>query len=177
MSPNPVSAAPGVALCAAPAHRPYPELLGCYTIPTEDQTAQRRFAMAPITPRPATVTYHTTRATVMDTIEREGLLPSSPAIRQTDYPDTDGKIHVCEALTGDGSASRWVKIFSGRYSRKPDDYGILRVNLAGLGARVYPDIRSRYGLIVDRIDRIPPDRIRLERMGQPEDLTFGPAHQ
>jgi hypothetical protein len=145
------------------------------TIPTEDQSAQRRFAMAPITLLEATVTYHTTLASMLGTIQRDGLLPSSPATRQTDFPDTEGKIHVCEALTGDGSASRWVKIFCERYRKKPEEYGILRVDLTGLGARVYQDIRSQYGLIVDRIDRIPADRIRLERMGQDADLSFGPG--
>jgi hypothetical protein len=143
------------------------------TIPTEGQTAQRRFAMAPITLRPAGVTYHTTHVVALELIQRDGLLPSSPAIRQTDYPDTEGKIHVCEALSGDGSASRWVKIFCERYNQRPDDYAILQVDLAGLGARVYLDVRSRYGLIVDGIDRIPPDRIRFERLGQEEDMTFG----
>jgi hypothetical protein len=141
------------------------------TIPTEDQTAQRRFAMAPITVRTAGVTYHTTRAVALETIQREGLLPSNPAIRQTDYPDTDGKLHVCEALTGDGSASRWVRIFSQRYSIKPEEYAILRVDLIGLEARAYLDVRSQYGLIVDRFDRIPPERINLERMGNESDLT------
>jgi hypothetical protein len=143
------------------------------TILNDDQptAAQRRFAMAPITNRSVTVTYHTTRASTLETIQREGLLPSNPARRQTDYPDTDGKLHVCEALTGDGSASRWVRIFCQRYSRKPEEYAILRVDLAGLEARVYLDVRSQYGLIVDRFDRIPPERIRLERMGQESDLS------
>jgi hypothetical protein len=148
------------------------------TILSEDQPgAQRRFAMAPITLRSATVAYHTTRASTFDTIWREGLVPSSPATRQTDFPDTDGKIHVSEALTGDGSASRWVKIFCERCAKNPEDYAILRVDLAGLAARVYPDVRSRYGLIVDRIDRIPPARIGFERSGQKEDLASGPARQ
>jgi len=139
-------------------------------IPTEDQKAQRRFAMAPLTLRPATVTYHTTHSAKVETIQREGLLPSSPAIRQTDFPDTDGKIHVCEALAGDGSASRWVKIFCGQYSAKPEEYCILRVDLTGLHARVYQDVRSQYGLIVDKIDRIAAEQISFERLGHAEDL-------
>jgi hypothetical protein len=143
------------------------------TILNDDQpaAAQRRFAMAPITERAVTVTYHATRASTLGTVQREGLLPSNPARRQTDYPDTDGKLHVCEAMTGDGSASRWVRIFSQRYSKKPEEHVILRVDLTGLGARVYLDVRSQYGLIVDRFDRIPPERIALERLGQESDLA------
>jgi hypothetical protein len=143
------------------------------TILNDDQptAAQRRFAMAPITNRSVTVVYHTTRASTLEIIQREGLLPSNPARRLTDYPDTDGKLHVCEALTGDGSASRWVRIFSQRYNRRPEEYAILRVDLTGLGARVYLDVRSQYGLIVDRFERIPPERVSLERLGLEEDLA------
>jgi hypothetical protein len=143
------------------------------TILNDDQptATQRRFAMAPITERTVAISYHTTRASALETIQREGLLPSNPARRQTDYPDTDGRLHVCEALIGDGSASRWVRIFSRRYNRRPEEYGILRVDLTGLEARVYLDVRSQYGLIVDRFDRIPSERIKLERKGNESDLT------
>jgi len=142
------------------------------TILNDDpQTPQRRFAMAPVTPREATVTYHTTLASTWVAIQRDGLVPSNPAIRQTNFPDTEGKIHVCKAPTGDGSGSSWVRIFCNKNQRKPEEYAILRVDLSGLGARVYQDVRSQYGLIVDRIDRIPPDRIRLERVGQATDLS------
>jgi hypothetical protein len=136
------------------------------------QGVQRRFAMAPITLREANITFHTTRASALAAILRDGLVPSNPSIRQTDFPDTDGKIHVCESLEGIGSASRWVNIFCTRYNRKPEDNGILRVDLTGLTARIYQDVRSEFGLIVDRIDRIPHDRIRLERLGQEADCII-----
>jgi hypothetical protein len=148
------------------------------TIPSESQPgAQRRFAMAPLTQQPVTITYHTTLTAKHKKILGEGLLPSSEAIRQTDFPDTDGKMHICEALTGDGSASRWVKIFCERYSRKPEEYAILRVDLTGLEARVYRDVRSNYGLVVDGIDRIPPERITLVRLGEEADLASGPGRE
>jgi hypothetical protein len=39
-------------------------------------------------------------------------------------------------------------------------WGIVRIDLAGLvGAKVYQDMHSQSGLIIDKTDRIPPDLV------------------
>lgn len=118
------------------------------------------FGIAPIRPRQANVAFHTTLKRLIPVIIDCGLMPSSLAIQQTDFPDTDARIHLAENLMGDGSAVRWISIFSERYRRPPTDYGILELDLRGVGGRLYEDIHTEFGLVIDRIDRIDPSRIR-----------------
>src|SRR5262249_9777281 len=91
----------------------------------------------------------------------QGLLPSTSAIRQTKFPDTEGRIHVTERLEGDGSAVRWIRIFSEKSDKPQGHFSILEVDLSGLDARIYQDAHSQYGVVIDRIHRIPPQRIRV----------------
>jgi len=56
---------------------------------------------------------------------------------------------------------RWIRIFSQKYDRPQSDYGILELDLLGIGGRMYQDAHSQYGLVIDRLDRLPPPRIRL----------------
>lgn len=118
------------------------------------------FGIAPIRPRQVEVAYHTTLKRVIPAIVERGLFPSCAAIRQTDFPDTEGRIHVAERLEGDGSAVRWIRIFSEKYGKSQADYGILELNLRGFDGRVYQDIHSEFGLVIDRVDQIDPSRIR-----------------
>ena len=129
-----------------------------------------RYEAAPITPLSAKITYHATLVERRDKILTEGLIPSNEAIRHSDHPGGDGKIHVCEALEGDFSVSRWVGIFCRDYNRKPEVYCILKINLEGFQARIYQDIRSQRGIVVDKFAVIPPGRIELVRLGKAEDL-------
>lgn len=132
------------------------------------------FGMAPIQPRKLRTAYHSTLKTAIPSIREHGLLPSNETIRQTDYPDTEGRIHVTEMLEGDGSAVRWIRIFSERYNRPQADYGILKVDLHGAGGRLYQDIHSEYGLVIDRttgiepcrIDEVLPSAYKLEEAGK-----------
>lgn len=117
-------------------------------------------AIAPIETRQLPVAYHATLKLAIPAIVAHGLLPSHPAIQQTDFPDTEGRIHFAENLMGDGSAVRWIKIFSEKYDRPQADYGILELDLRGVDGRMYQDIHSEHGLVIDRIERIDPSRIR-----------------
>jgi hypothetical protein len=118
------------------------------------------FGMAPILPRQAEIAYHVTLERAIPAILKSGLLPSCDAIKQTDFPDTEGRIHVTERLEGDGSAARWIRLFSEKYDRPQADYGILELNLQGLGGRMYQDIHSEFGLVIDGVDRIAASRIK-----------------
>ena len=117
------------------------------------------FGMAPIRRRPLHTAYHTTLRTAIPSIRQIGLLPSNKANRQTDYPDTEGRIHVSEKLEGDGSAVRWIRIFSEKYNRPQADYGILKLDLQGAEGRMYEDIHSAHGVVIDRTVGIEPCRI------------------
>jgi hypothetical protein len=116
-----------------------------------------QFGTAPIRRRDATIAYHSTLKVKIESILDKGLLPSDESNRQTDFPDTEGRIHVTQMLEGDGSAVRWIKIFGERYKRPQTDYAILRVNLEGLAARIYEDAHSQYGIVIDRTENIPPE--------------------
>ncbi len=122
------------------------------------------FGMAPILPRALEVGYHATRACLIPKIcgeDGEGLLPSNAQRRATHFPDTDGVIHVCEKLSHDGDqndSAEWWRTTLSKHNRFNDpDWGIVRIDMTGLprGTRVYQDMHSASGVVVDRIDRIP----------------------
>ena len=119
------------------------------------------FGAAPILPRTLTVGYHATRACVIPRILDEGLLPSNAERQTTDYPDTEGVIHVCAKLKHEGSendSAEWWRDELAKKNRFNDpDWGILHIDMARLPAtaRTYQDMHSQTGVIVDRIDRIP----------------------
>jgi len=125
------------------------------------------FGMAPILPATLAVGYHATRECVIRRacgagVEGgEGMLPSNDERRATDFPDTDGVIHVCAKLTHAGeendSAVWWMHALSKRNRHNDPHWGIVRVDMTRLPAtaRVYQDMHSASGVIVDRIDRIP----------------------
>jgi hypothetical protein len=129
----------------------------------------RCFGIAPIMPRTMTVGYHATRVCVIPQILKEGLLPSNAERRATDYPDTEGLIHVCQQLThkeGEhGSAEWWKETLSKKNNFDDPNWGIIQIDMTQLPttARVYQDMHSKSGAIVDRIERIPARHITTVR--------------
>ncbi len=122
------------------------------------------FGLTPILPRPLEVGYHATRSCLIPKIcgeHGEGLLPSNAERRATGFPDTDGVIHVCAKLSHEGdqndSAEWWMMTLGKKNNFNDPDWGIVRIDMTGLPAtaRVYQDMHSASGVIVDRIDRIP----------------------
>jgi hypothetical protein len=122
------------------------------------------FGMAPMLPRKLEVGYHATRACLVPKIcgeQGEGLLPSNAERRATHFPDTNGVIHVCERLSHKGeqndSAQWWMMTLSKRNNFNDSNWSILRIDMTQLPAtaRVYQDMHSASGVIVDRIERIP----------------------
>ena len=122
------------------------------------------FGIAPILSKSVDASYHATRLRTIPLILEHGLLPSNKERQASAFPDTEGVIHVCETLGDDaghekGSAVWWAHTLSEKNCLKATDYGIVRIDMKGLVARVYQDMHSTSGLIVDRIDRIPTERI------------------
>lgn len=123
------------------------------------------FGIAPIRRRIVSVAYHATRTCVVPAIMTVGLLPSNADRRATTFLDTDGVIHVCEELgvdSNDIGSARWWGVHLSDNNRFGDrNWNILRLDMRELDARVYCDIHSESGLVVDRIANVPPDRISL----------------
>jgi hypothetical protein len=118
------------------------------------------FAIAPILPIKVEVGYHATRACMIKQIREEGLKPSNEERRATNFPDTEGVIHICAKLKEDGdkdSAEWWRDELSKKNRFGDPNWGILQIHMTGLptDARVYQDIHSASGVVVDRIDKIP----------------------
>jgi hypothetical protein len=132
--------------------------------------------MAPILPKTLKVGYHATRACLIPRIcgeNGEGLLPSNAERRATPFPDTDGCIHVCEKLSHEGdqddSAEWWRTTLSKKNNFDDPNWGIVRIDMTQLpcGARVYQDMHSASGVIVDRIERIPGKLIHEVDLREP----------
>jgi hypothetical protein len=132
---------------------------------TDDDGKEPLFilAAAPRLSEDAKMIYHVAPVRVISTILHDGLLPSDEARSLTQYPDTLGKIHgSLELINQPGvcdGATLWVKNFEDRYS---EPFGILAVDLTELprGARVYRDTHSHWGVVIDRIERILPNKLR-----------------
>ena len=122
------------------------------------------FGAAPILPKKLTDGYHAVCACVIPRILEEGLLPSNAERRATNHPDTEGVIHVCAKLKHEGNdddnAEWWMNTLAKENRFGDTNYGIVRIDMARLpAARVYQDMQSFSGVIVDRIDRIPANLI------------------
>jgi hypothetical protein len=122
------------------------------------------FGIAPILRSQVETAYHATRSCLIDRIcgeQGEGLLPSNAERRATTFPDTEGVIHVCAKLAHEGaendSAEWWMKELRTRNRFNDPHWGIVKIDMTGLptGARVYQDMHSSSGLIVDRLTVIP----------------------
>jgi hypothetical protein len=145
------------------------------TVHLEGETPLPWFAVAPLWIEDVKTIYHVAPSRVVPSILRDGLLPSNEARRLTNFPDTLGKIHGSRVLIDrpgvEDGATRRQADFSKKYGQR---FSILEVNLTGLpsGARVYRDIHSAWGMVVDRVKRIDPQRLREVR---DEELTTDPA--
>jgi hypothetical protein len=122
------------------------------------------FGIAPILKKTVSIAYHATRTCNIKKILKQGLLPSNKNRHTTDFPDTEGVIHVCEKLTcekGENDSAEWWRDHLRQNNRFNDqNWGILKIDMAGLeSARVYQDMHSQSGLIADRIRRIPKELI------------------
>lgn len=131
------------------------------------------FLVGPIIPVPdLTTAYHATRATDLDSIRRDGLLPGDPSKGRASTGnrfDCYGNIYVCRALgtpadvgqEGSFSAHWWRGELARRNKTDRDrDWVILRLSrLDALGAVANRDIVSQSGIILYGIPCIPRDHI------------------
>jgi len=127
--------------------------------------------LTPIVELAVEVGYHATRRASVPSIMEQGLEPSSPDRQTTARADCEGNIYFCERLgssadagvRGSVSAHWWRDHLASTNRFEDSDWVILSVEIGRLvGARVYKDIWSESGIIVDNIARISPDLIRLE---------------
>lgn len=143
--------------------------------PIPDRTQPNRYRpylfLAPIVFVSFDIGYHCTRRACLPMIMWQGLLPSSPD-RQNDAKrkDCEGSIYVCEHLGSPQdagvkdslSAHWWRDHLSKNNSFDDPDWVVLEITLSGLPPhRLYRDIWSQSGVIVDGVDRIPPELITL----------------
>lgn len=117
------------------------------------------YGLAPIEliePRPLSA-YHATETQIAE--QANGLRPSDGS---NGYPDTEGKIHACATLDGTNtSAAYWAQLLAERKGLTVADYSILEVSREHLppGARVYQDLHSQSGIVIDRVALIPIKRM------------------
>lgn len=117
------------------------------------------------------VAYHATRWISVPTILKDGLLPGTPNISATGRPDCYGNIYVClelgecpgSSVTEPRKATAmWWKWKLARKNRFSDsNWTIVAVRLEALPARIYRDIWSTSGLIIDNVERIAPERLAI----------------
>lgn len=91
----------------------------------------------------------------------EGLIPSNPEIKHSDENfGTEGKIHICENLTGDScSAEHWIRVFSKKDGLPEEAYCVLKVDLTDAGCEGYRDLftQCKTNWIIER--NVEPQRI------------------
>jgi hypothetical protein len=85
----------------------------------------------------------------------------------------EGVIHLCDKLTHEGNendSAEWCrKTLSESNNFNDPNWGIVRIDMTGLPAtaRVYQDMHSYSGVIVDRIDRISGRLLREVDLREP----------
>jgi hypothetical protein len=108
--------------------------------------------------RPA-MAYHATETRIATECKAKGLKPSRG---DNGYANTEGKLYLCERLEGHyESAEAWVRLLSERKGVSVADYSILEVNLLNCvegDARVYYDLHSTSGIVVDKFQALPVAR-------------------
>jgi hypothetical protein len=127
------------------------------------------FYLASLNRAPLDVGYHVTRRSFLPCIWAKGLLAGTLERANSDRHDSEGNIYVCATLgsaadagvQGSFSGHWWRDHFAQTVEPRDPDWVILRVNLAGLGARIFEDIWSESGIVVSGIDAIPPGRLSL----------------
>lgn len=120
------------------------------------------------------VGYHATRRASLLSILERGLIPGEPDRRTTEREDCDGNVYVCEALgtpadagvRGAKTAHWWRDHLTEKNRFGDPDWVILRVEVAGVpGIRACRDLWSESGIVLDGVEVIPPEVIRLEYGG------------
>ena len=112
--------------------------------------------------------YHATRSAAIPWILKDGLLPSSAERSATGRADCIDNIYVCRTLgtnvtfgeepeKGTARWRRWKLSSNNRFNDPAWD--ILKIRLDGLSGRMYADIWSASGFIIDGSDGIPPGAI------------------
>jgi hypothetical protein len=124
------------------------------------------FGIAPILPVEISLAFHATRTVTLQAIFRDGLLPSNEERRATNFPDTAGAIHVCAKLSHEGdendSAVWWKAELREKNHSNERDWSIVRIDMSRLkGARVHKDMHSKSGIIIDKVERVPPELISV----------------
>lgn len=124
-----------------------------------------------IQPVKVDVAYHATRRASVESIFKLGLLQSVPKRQTTDNRhDCEGNIYLCEQLGTPEDAGKqnartahWWRYHLSQHNRfKDSDWVILRVEIGRLsGARLYRDMWSESGIVVDKVLFIPPSLISL----------------
>jgi hypothetical protein len=127
--------------------------------------------LAPMIHVPLTTGFHATRRCSLKAIRRHGLLPSTRD-RQTSENrwDCEGNIYLCEHLgtPTDAEADHaltthwWCGYFARNNRFNDPDWVILQVTIGKVqGARIYRDIWSKSGVIVDNLENVPPSALDL----------------
>jgi hypothetical protein len=115
--------------------------------------------------------YHATRRASLASISLRGLLPSTPDRQTTkERCDCEGNIYLSEILGAPADAgipgshsAHWWRWKLARVNRfKDPDWVILKVRLSDLkGARLYRDIWSKSGVILDNVSAVPPHLLEM----------------
>ena len=129
----------------------------------DDENDLSFFTVAPVLFERVTTVYHATPISRISSIMAEGLLPSNSVRKLTDFVNTEGKIHASRLLKKQSElgdpAAWWQNYLSDKMS---ESFGVIEIDLSELpdGSRVYRDVHSMWGLVIDRLDKIPPAKLR-----------------
>lgn len=136
--------------------------------------------LAPMIPVELELGYHATRLALVPSIQANGLLPSTPERQTTtDRTDCEGNIYLCKDLgtpvdagvRGTKTAHWWRGHLAKNNRFNDPDWVILEIEIGKVhGARLYKDIWSESGIIVDGVKAISPEVIRV--VYQPWDLRL-----
>lgn len=117
------------------------------------------------------IAFHATRIANVPSIFKHGLLRSTPELSNSERADCRGKIYVCPTLGAEPAnpdseprkeTAHWWRWHLSTHNRFNDpEWSILEVKFTELNVRVYRDIWSASGLIVDGIASIPAEHLSI----------------
>lgn len=140
------------------------QLITIEDTPKENDGQLKRLCATERIPERADRAYHVAPEKALDSISRDGILPSNHDRKLTSFPDTEGKIHVCLKLIPDegkhNGAKYWHDLFSTDYNQS---FVILEIDTTAISpqARMYRDPHSCHGVIIDQIEAINPSHIKI----------------
>jgi hypothetical protein len=141
----------------------------------DNSTTKRRdefIYLAPKIPVSLKCGFHVTRACSVPSILKDGLLPSNSGrqINELKREDCEGNIYLCEkigsvedaGIKDSYSAHWWLDEFR-KVNRFNDlNWVILEIDLSQISdVKLYKDIWSRSGIVVNGVASIPPSAIKL----------------